>query len=92
MKGIKRRHPPERTCLGCGVRDDQNLLFRFVARENGELQLDKRGKGRGGYLHKEERCWETFLRKKSLYRALRVEFGREAREKLILGLRHRYRE
>lgn len=85
---MKRGHRPQRTCLGCGARDDQDAFLRLVARGNGELLLDRLGKGRGGYLHKTEKCWETFLRKKSLYRALHMEIGREAREKLIHALRN----
>lgn len=85
-------HRPQRTCLGCGARDDQNVLLRIVALGNGELQLDRQGKGRGGYLHKAEGCWQAFLRKRSLHRAFRLEIGRESREKLILTLRDRHWE
>ncbi len=65
------------------------MLLRLVVRGDAELQLDRLGKGRGGYLHKAEGCWEAFLRKKSLYRAFHLEIKREAREKLILALRDR---
>lgn len=63
------------------------MLLRLVAQSEGELKLDRLGKGRGGYLHKAEACWKAFLRKKSLYRAFHVEIGREVREKLIVNLR-----
>ncbi|TMA05051.1 MAG: YlxR family protein [Deltaproteobacteria bacterium] len=86
-KRLKRGHRPQRTCLGCGTRDDQGKLLRFVLRADGELRLDRLGEGRGGYLHKTEECWQSFLRKKSLYRSLRSEIGREARERLVLTLR-----
>lgn len=66
------------------------MLLRLVAQGNGELQVDRQGKGRGGYLHKGEGCWEAFLRRKSLYRAFHLEIGREAREKLILTLHDRH--
>jgi predicted RNA-binding protein YlxR (DUF448 family) len=65
------------------------VLLRLIVRGDTELQLDRLGKGRGGYLHKVEGCWEAFLRKKSLYRAFHSEIKREAREKLILALRDR---
>ncbi|TAK10115.1 YlxR family protein [bacterium] len=84
---MKRDHRLQRTCLGCGARDNQETLLRLVVRDDGELQLDRLGKGRGGYLHKARECWNSFLKKKSLYRAFRLEVGREAREKLILILR-----
>jgi predicted RNA-binding protein YlxR (DUF448 family) len=78
--------------LGCGRRDDQAELLRIVALENGELQVDRRAKGRGGYLHDESACWEGFIRKKKVYRAFHVEIARSAREKLILALRDRARK
>ena len=84
-----RGHGPERTCLGCGIRDDKENLLRLVATSGGELHLQKMGSGRGGYLHVCEVCWEAFRGKKRLYRAFHVEIGREARGKLIQELRNR---
>ncbi|MFQ5849683.1 MAG: YlxR family protein [Candidatus Binatia bacterium] len=83
---MKRGYCPERTCVGCGARDEKTGLLRFVATQNGELHLDGVGRGRGGYLHKKGACWEAFLRKKKLYRALRLEIGREAKERLVREL------
>ncbi|MEE8075842.1 MAG: YlxR family protein [Candidatus Binatia bacterium] len=83
---MKRGHRPERTCLGCGARDDKGGLLRIGASSKGELYLAEVG-GRGGYLHKDEACWEVFSRKKKLFRTFRLEIGREAREKLIRELR-----
>ncbi|MFQ5903191.1 MAG: YlxR family protein [Candidatus Binatia bacterium] len=92
MGDVEARTPPQRTCLGCGARDDQKVLLRLVVQGNGELQLDRLGKGRGGYLHRAEGCWKSFLRKRSLYRTFHLEIGREARERLILTLRDRHWE
>ncbi|MFQ5917961.1 MAG: YlxR family protein [Candidatus Binatia bacterium] len=86
---MKRGHRPERTCLGCGARDDKSGFLRIGASSKGELYLNMGGRGRGGYLHKEEACWEAFSRKKKLYRTFRLEVGQEAREKLIRELRDR---
>ena len=83
---MKRGHSPRRTCLGCGARDDQSALLRLVLQGTGELRIDRKGEGRGGYLHEQERCWEAFLRRKSLSRAFRAEVGRVARERLVLVL------
>lgn len=88
--GLKQGHRHQRTCLGCGEKDDQKVLLRLVARGRGELQLDRLAEGRGGYLHTNEACWGAFLRKKNLYRAFHIEIEREAREKLILALRDRH--
>ncbi len=89
---LKRNHRPERTCLGCGVRDNKENLLRLVATTSGELIVDQMGTGRGGYLHEKGTCWEAFLGKKKVYRAFHLEIGREARGKLIQGLRDRCRE
>ena len=86
---MKRGYCPERTCLGCGAIDDKRGLLRFVTSADGELHLVREGRGRGGYLHKEEACWAAFSRRKKLYRTFRLEIGREAREKLIQELRDR---
>ena len=89
---LKRNHRPERTCLGSGVRDNKGNFLRLVVTTSGELIVDQMGAGRGGYLHEKGTCWEAFLGKKKLYRAFHLEIGREARGKLIQGLRDRCRE
>lgn len=89
---MKRGHRPRRTCLGCGARDDREAMWRLVIRGEAELRIDKRGEGRGGYLHKKESCWEAFLRKKSLSRAFRAEVRRGAKEKLVSALRDKGRQ
>jgi uncharacterized protein len=78
---------PRRTCLGCGKRDDQAALLRIVIQETGDLAVSRLAKGRGGYLHAQEACWDLFLRRKSVSRAFRAEVARGARERLIVGLR-----
>jgi predicted RNA-binding protein YlxR (DUF448 family) len=80
---------PQRTCLGCGKRDEQAELLRIIIQENGALEVNRLGDGRGGYLHGAEACWDLFLRKKSVYRAFHAEVGRPAKEQLILNLRAR---
>ncbi len=89
---LKQNHRPERTCLGCGVRDNKGNLLRLVVTPSGELIVDQMATGRGGYLHEKGTCWEAFLGKKKLYRAFHLEIGREARGILIQGLRDRCRE
>jgi len=81
------RHRPVRTCLGCGARDSQDRMLRLAVGASGELRLQERGGGRGGYLHRRNRCWEACLGKKRFYRAFRVEVGREARVKMVQELR-----
>jgi len=85
-------HRPQRTCLGCGVRDDQKSLIRIIIGADGELITDSRGYGRGGYLHHRYDCWQAFLRRKNTHRAFRVNISKEAKQKLIHVLNEAYRE
>ena len=61
----------------------------MIIDEDGALEVNRTGKGRGGYLHRAEACWDLFLRKKSVYRAFHAEVGRPAKERLISALRAR---
>lgn len=81
-----RSHRPQRTCLGCNGRDEQTGLIRLRATEQGDLQIDTQGEGRGGYLHQRAECWQGFLKRKSLYRAFHVEIDKGAKERLVREL------
>jgi predicted RNA-binding protein YlxR (DUF448 family) len=83
---VKGRHRPQRTCLGCGMREEKSKLIRIVASGQGDLRIDALAAGRGGYLHESEACRRSFLRRKSLYRAFHSEIGVQAREKLVRDL------
>lgn len=61
--------------------------MRLVVLPGDRLERVERGAGRGGYLHAREKCWEAFLRRRSLNRAFRVEVGRQSKERLVLALR-----
>lgn len=80
---------PLRTCLGCGRADDQSAMMRIVIKEDGELEINRLAKGRGGYLHSAEICWNQLLQKKSVYRAFHKEVDRAARARLVSRLRER---
>jgi predicted RNA-binding protein YlxR (DUF448 family) len=85
-------HRPQRTCLGCGVRDNQKNLIRLNICTDGELVTDPRGCGRGGYLHHSHDCWQAFLRRKNTHRAFRINVSKEAKQNLIQVLNEGYRE
>lgn len=78
---------PIRTCVGCGARAPQAALIRFVAAADA-LALDepRRAGGRGAYLHREERCWSVFARRRGVVRSLRSSPQRAAREHLVAAL------
>jgi predicted RNA-binding protein YlxR (DUF448 family) len=85
----RKNNRPQRTCVGCGRTDDQATLLRIVVREDGELEVNRLGKGRGGYLHAADNCWDLFLKKKSLYRAFHKEIDRAGRQRLVSALQER---
>ena len=85
-------HRPQRTCLGCGDKEDQKKLIRIIIAADGELITNPRGQGRGGYLHQRQHCWQAFLRRKNTHRAFRVNVSKEAKQKLIQVLSEGYRE
>jgi predicted RNA-binding protein YlxR (DUF448 family) len=82
----KRQHLPQRTCIGCGMRDLQQRLIRIAWVDQNKLIIDA-DRGRGGYLHRNENCWRAFITRKSHHRAFRGEVSRAAKEELILQLR-----
>jgi hypothetical protein len=82
-KTVKRKHIPQRMCVGCREVLPKRTLIRIVRTPQG-IQVDPTGKlaGRGAYLHNMRSCWEKSL-KGSLANALRVEFTVAEREYLL---------
>jgi len=63
--------------------------MRIAIQQDGELEINRRREGRGGYLHAANTCWDLFLRKKSVYRAFHKEIDKAAKERLVRSLRER---
>lgn len=63
---------PVRTCVGCRERSAKSELLRLAW--NGALVIDVRQvmPGRGAYLHRDQKCLELAIRRRSVARALRV--------------------
>ena len=81
-------HRAERTCLGCGARDDKDKLIRLAVTDQDQLRVDSY-RGRGGYLHRDPSCHKAFVNRKGHYRAFHVEISRTAKAKLIDDLAER---
>ena len=81
-KTARRKHVPQRTCVGCREVLPKRSLVRIVRSPQG-VQVDLTGKmaGRGAYLHNQLSCWEKGLRG-PLARALKTELSVEERERL----------
>jgi predicted RNA-binding protein YlxR (DUF448 family) len=82
-KIVKRRHVPQRTCVGCREVLPKRSLIRIV-RFGETIKIDPSGRlvGRGAYLHNQRSCWERGL-KGALAHALRVELSEEDRSELL---------
>ena len=82
-KTIRRKHIPQRTCIGCREVLPKRSMIRIVRTQIG-VQVDPTGKmaGRGAYLHDKRSCWEQGL-KGALANALKMELAAEDREKLL---------
>ncbi len=83
-KTVRRKHVPQRTCVGCHETLSKRALIRIV-RVGERVQVDPTGKlaGRGAYLHDRRTCWERGL-KGALAHALKTELTDEDRKGLIV--------
>jgi predicted RNA-binding protein YlxR (DUF448 family) len=79
----KRKHVPQRTCIGCREVLAKRTLIRIV-RGPDAIHVDPTGKmpGRGAYLHDRRSCWERGL-KGALASALKTELSSSDRERLL---------
>ena len=82
-KSAKKKHVPQRTCVGCREVLSKRMLIRVVRSPDG-VQIDPTGKmsGRGAYLHDKRSCWERGL-KGALAHALKTELMDKDRENLL---------
>ena len=73
----RRKHTPQRTCVGCRTVQDKRSLIRVVRTEEGVF-VDPDGKkaGRGAYLHNARSCWQKGLDGR-LAHALKTEISAE---------------
>jgi len=82
---VRRKHVPTRTCVGCHQIKPKREMVRIVRTPAGEIATDLTGKkaGRGAYLCRQQSCWETALKRKSLEHALETTLTPEDRERLV---------
>ncbi len=82
-KTVRRKHLPQRTCVGCKEVLPKRTLIRIV-RQGEAVRVDPTGKaaGRGAYLHNQKSCWERGL-KGALAHALKTELTSEDRNALL---------
>lgn len=81
-KKRKKKHIPQRTCVGCRTVEPKQAMTRIVRTQDG-VQIDPSGKlaGRGAYLHNKRSCWQKGLQG-ALGRALKTNISAEEKQKL----------
>ncbi len=81
-KKTKKKHIPQRTCVGCRSVQSKRSMIRIVRTPDG-IFVDSSGKmaGRGTYLHEARSCWENGL-KGPIGQALRTQLTAEDRQRL----------
>lgn len=84
----RRRHVPQRTCIGCRNPRDKRELLRIVRSPEGEIAFDPTGKrsGRGAYVCRDEACLERALQARTLGAALKVEVSADQAAELRAAL------
>lgn len=80
----RRRHIPQRTCVGCNAVRPKREMVRIVRVPEGDVLVDETGKlnGRGAYLCRQRECWERALARKRLEQALNISLTEAALERL----------
>jgi predicted RNA-binding protein YlxR (DUF448 family) len=80
----RRKHVPARTCIACRQKRAKRELVRVVRTPEQTIELDLKGKraGRGAYLCRDPRCWETALAQNKLGHALKCQISAEDVERL----------
>ena len=83
-QGLRPRHVPQRTCIGCRQAEGKRALIRIVRTPEERLAVDPTGKanGRGVYLHAQRPCWEKALKGGTMRNALKITPVREDVEAL----------
>jgi uncharacterized protein len=81
-KRVRKKHVPQRTCVGCREVLAKRSLIRVVRQAEGII-IDPTGKqpGRGAYIHNRRSCWELAL-KGSLALALKIALTDHDRDNL----------
>jgi predicted RNA-binding protein YlxR (DUF448 family) len=79
---MRRKHVPQRTCIGCHEIHSKREMIRLVRTPEGQLTIDETGKknGRGAYLCRQKACWESVLRGNQLSKALKIDIGEKEKD------------
>lgn len=81
---VRKKHIPQRTCIGCRQVAGKRGLIRLVRTAQG-IEVDATGKqaGRGAYIHPTRSCWDAVLQGNRIGQALRSGLSAENRAVLV---------
>jgi hypothetical protein len=88
----RKKHVPQRTCVGCREVLPKRALIRIVKSPEG-VKVDVTGKahGRGAYLHEERSCWEKGIRG-ALDHALKTKLTDQEKQNLMAFIDRQFSE
>ncbi len=84
QQAARKKHVPQRTCIGCRQVAGKRGLIRLVRTAQG-IEVDPTGKraGRGAYIHASRACWEVVLQGNRIGQALRMGLNAANRAALV---------
>ena len=76
---------PQRTCIACKNINDKKALIRIVRTKEGVFELDSTGRknGRGAYICKDSKCFESLKKTRGLDRSFTTHIPMEIYDKLL---------
>lgn len=76
---------PQRTCIACKNINDKKALIRIVRTKEGVFELDSTGRknGRGAYICKDSKCFESLKKTRGLDRLFKTQIPMEIYDKLL---------
>ena len=78
---------PVRTCVGCGQKGSRRELVRLrIEGERVVIDQDRKGGGRGAWLHHTRSCLEQAIKRRALARAFRGKAASIDPSSLNVGL------
>ncbi len=68
---------PQRTCIACKSVKDKKELIRIVRTKEDEIELDMTGRknGRGAYICKDIKCFESLKKSRGLDRSFKSQIS-----------------
>lgn len=81
---MRRKHVPQRTCVGCRKIRPKREMVRIVRTPDRGVEIDETGKrsGRGAYLCRQQACWDIALKEERLEHTLKTSLTDEERTML----------